>query len=124
MNLTRFSIDRFYETAEEWDVPDGYAEAFFNYLVYGLEPGSFFNAVLANDMYEAMIRSHPNNEVRLLGNLMKWINSMELRGIAWGDYDAIANWVKMDEASRRALLEKAEVIYSEREEILMVLQDG
>lgn len=124
MNLTKFSVDRFYESAEHWDVPDGYAEVIYNYLVYGLQPGSFFNAVLANDMFEAMIRSHPSNQVQLLAHTMSWLNSMGLRGVAWGNYDAINNWLKMDEATRRAYLEKAEVIYTEREEILKVLTEG
>lgn len=121
MNLTKFSVDRFYESAEHWDVPDGYAEVIYNYLVYGLQPGSFFNAVLANDMFEAMIRSHPSNQVQLLAHTMSWLNSMGLRGVAWGNYDSINNWLKMDEATRREHLELAKVIYTEQEEILKIL---
>lgn len=121
MKLAIVSVDRFYETAEDWAVPDSYAEVIYNYLVHGLEPGSFFYALLANDMFGAITRSHPSNEISKLGNTMKWINDMKLRGVAWGDYTTIQKWLEMDEKTRREHLELAKVIYTEQEEILKIL---
>ena len=123
MKLTKYSVNRFRNNAVQWEVPKEYFEPIFNYLVHGYSPGSFFTALLANDMFSAMARSHPANSVIGLKNLTNWINSLELRNIAWGNYEVVKNWLKTDEAARRVVLEKVGLVYSEQDEILKVLKD-
>jgi hypothetical protein len=50
MNLTAHSRNRILKTFELWRVPKDFADPMYNYLVHGYEPGSFFTAVLANDL--------------------------------------------------------------------------
>ena len=123
MKLTKYSVNRFRNNAVQWEVPKEYFEPIFNYLVHGYSPGSFFTSLLANDMFSAMARSHPANSVIGLKNLTNWINSLELRGIAWGNYEVVKNWLKTDEAARRVVLEKVGLVYSEQDEIIKVLKD-
>lgn len=123
MKLTKYSVNRFRNNAVQWEVPREYFEPIFNYLVHGYSPGSFFTSLLANDMFSAMARSHPANSVIGLKNLTNWINSLELRNIAWGNYEVVKNWLNTDEAARRVVLEKVGLVYSEQDEIIKVLKD-
>jgi hypothetical protein len=122
MKLTKYSTSRFYQSFAHWDVQREFAEPIFNYFVYGYSPGSFFTALLANDAVGALCRSHPANTVEALKALCNWLENSRLRGVAWGDYDTVDRWLRMDERMRRAVLEHAELIYSEDKEIWMTLQ--
>ena len=58
MKLSKFSIHKLQKTFNAWQVYDDYSLPVTNYLVHGLEPGSFFTSVLANDFAGAMTYSH------------------------------------------------------------------
>ena len=122
MKLTTYSINRFYETFVTYNVPKEYADPIFNYFVHGFQPGSFFTALLANDFVGAMCRSHPANTVEGLKMLCVWLQNSGMKTQAWGDYDTVDRWLQMDEGLRRAILEHAELIYSEEKEIWMTLK--
>ena len=122
MKLTKYSENRFYETFVTYNVPKEFADPIFNYFVHGFQPGSFFTALLANDFVGAMCRSHPANTVEGLKMLSVWLQNTGLKTRAWGDYDTVDRWLGMDEGLRRALLEHAELIYSEEKEIWMTLK--
>jgi hypothetical protein len=122
MKLTKYSENRFYETFVTYNVPKEFADPVFNYFVHGFQPGSFFTALLANDFVGAMCRSHPANTVEGLKMLSVWLQNTGLKTRAWGDYDTVDRWLRMDEGLRRALLEHAELIYSEEKEIWMTLK--
>jgi hypothetical protein len=122
MELTLYSENRFYETFVTYNVPKEFADPVFNYFVHGFSPGSFFTALLANDFVGAMCRSHPANTVEGLKMLSIWLQNSGLKTQAWGDYDTVDRWLRMDEGLRRALLEHAELIYSQEQEIMMTLK--
>jgi len=97
-------------------------EPVFNYLVYGFEPGGFFTSVFANDFAMAMQRSHLANSVEELKYLCGWIlNACPTE--AWGSYDKVRAWLKMDEKQRRQILEECELVYTEEQEIMMTLRN-
>jgi len=122
MELTEFSKERFQDSLLYWRVDDDFAHPVQNYLLYGFEPGGCFTAVLANDFLGAMLHSHPANSVDAFKALARWIvNCAPLE--AYGSYERVQAWRHMDEAERRAVLERHQLIYSEKEEIWMALRD-
>ena len=122
MKLGKLSTNRFYSTALEWDVEFEYAEIMHNYFVHGYGPGGFFTALLANDAFGALSRSHPGNDVQALKNLVGWINGMPLRGIAYGSYEAVDNWLTATTEYRRQKLVEANLIFEEQDEIMYILK--
>ena len=120
MKLTDHSKNRLMASLQHWKVPKDFAEPMYNYLVYGFEPGSFFRGWYANDA-TSIIRSHASNTVEALKALTRWmINCMP--DPAWGSHDKVNHWLKMSASDRRFVLEEYELVYTEQEEIMLVLK--
>ena len=122
MNLTKFSQDRFTSSAEGYEVDAEYMTPMYNYLIHGLQPGSFFIAVLANDWFGAMARSHPANTIPALKRLSAWI-ATRWPDRAFGSYSAVNAWLEMTADQRRSHLEAAVLIFSERDEVVLNLKN-
>ena len=122
MKLSDHSRNRLLHSFDLWNVPQEYSQHVYDYLVNGFDPGSFYTAVLANDFMSAVIRSHPNNQIDALKGLAGWIyNTMP--NTAWGSYDRVRTWLKMSDQDRRVVLEQAELIYTTKEEMWLVLKN-
>ena len=122
MELSKYSRNRIYETFVRWDVPKDFADPMYNYLVHGFPPGSCFTAILANDFTTAIRSSHPVNTVEALKALSGWIqDTVPLR--ARGNYDLVNLWCMMSDSDRRALLEELRLVYTEKEELVLILKD-
>jgi hypothetical protein len=121
MNITVYSRNRLYETFSKWDVPRDFADPMANYLIYGYDPGGFFTALLANDFFAAIQRSHVGNNIESLKCLVGWINDC-MPPEAYSSYDRVSEWRHLHEHSRRAILEKYELVYTEQEEIMLTLR--
>ena len=122
MKLSEHSRNRLLHSFDLWNVPQEYSQHVYDYLVNGFDPGSFYTAVLANDFMSAVIRSHPNNQIDALKGLAGWIyNTMP--NTAWGSYDRVRTWLKMSDQDRRTVLEQAELIYTTREEMWLILKN-
>lgn len=124
MELTKLSKYKFYESAKRWEVDKDYVDPIYNYLVHGFDPGSFFTALLANDAFGAFRRSHPGNTIPALKNLVGWLDDIGLRGTAYGSYDTIRDWLKMNSDVRRIILESRNLILTADEELWQTLKDG
>lgn len=123
MEIGKYSKNRFLRVANSWGVPKDYVDCIYNYLIHGLEPGSFFSAVLANDFFSAMIHSHPGNMVAALKNLTNWIYNLKGEKVFWGSYTVVKKWTKLSATVRRKKLEELGIIFSEQDEILMILKN-
>jgi hypothetical protein len=123
MEISKYSRNHILRLAKDWDVGREYLDPIYNYLVHGFEPGSFYSALLANDFFKAMLHSHPSNSALSLKNLTNWIRSTMGFGIFWGSEDVVKKWLSMTDIERRGQLERLNLIYSEKEEILMILKD-
>ena len=121
MNLSSHSRNRVMQTFSRWDVPKEFADPFYNYLVHGFGPGSCFTAVLANDFYTAIGSSHPNNTVNAFKSLAGWINEY-CPTEAYGSYEAVKHWLDLTADKRRAVLEKHELVYSEKDETFLIIK--
>jgi hypothetical protein len=122
MKLSDHSRNRLLHSFDLWDVPQEYSQHVYDYLVNGFDPGGFYTAVLANDFMSAVIRSHPGNQIDALKGLAGWIyNTMP--NTAWGSYDRVRTWLKMTDEDRRVVLEQAELIYTTKDEMWLVLKN-
>jgi hypothetical protein len=122
MNITVYSRNRLYETFSKWDVPRDFADPMYNYLVYGYQPGSFFSYVLANNFAKAILSSHPGNTIEALKHLVGWMRDT-LPEETWGNYDKVDTWCDMPWAMRRPILEKHRLVYTEKEEVMLILKE-
>jgi predicted Fe-S protein YdhL (DUF1289 family) len=43
---------------------------------------------------------------------------------AWGSHENVRKWLRMPEGERREILEKYDLIYSEKEEVELVLRNA
>ena len=122
MNLTDHSKNRLMQTFATWDVPKDFADPMYNYLVYGYQPGSFFTYVLANNFAKAILSSHPGNTMEALKHLVGWMRDT-LPEETWGSYDKVDAWCDINTKQRRIILEHNQLIYTSKEEIMMILKD-
>lgn len=121
MKLTAHSKNRLIESARLWSVPQEYFEPISNYLVHGFEPGSFFTSLLANDFLGAMRHCHPANSIPALKHLTGWIESA-VPFEAFGSYKKVTDWLALNSEQRRALLVQRGLVYTQEEEVMLVLQ--
>ena len=122
MKITKYNRNRLLGTFKHWSVPKDFAEPMYNYLVHGFNPGSCFSAVLANDFFRAISSSHPSNTVEAFKALAGWIHDT-VPCEAFGSYDTVSDWCYLSAEQRRAILEKQELIYTEEEEVMLILQN-
>jgi hypothetical protein len=123
VKLTRYSVERLYESAAVWTVAAEYRDALINYLIWGFQPGSFWSAVLANDFKRAIQSSHPANTIPALKAATGWIWD-SFPAVSRGSAAAVNAWIAMSEAERRGHLELCGLIYTEKEEVALILQSA
>jgi hypothetical protein len=123
VTLTAHSRNKFMGTFSQYEVPKDYADPIFNYLVHGFHPGGFWNAVLANDFMGAMGRSHPANTIVALKKIVSWMMNHLVNGTTHGSYEAVDKWLKTPVEERREVLEALGLVYSEKQEIVLILKD-
>lgn len=123
MKIGKYSESRIFHDAAQWQVPKSYAAVIYNYLVCGYDPGSFFTSVLANDFFGAMGHGHPGNDFLALKNLAAWIYNLKGENVFWGSYSIVKKWTKLSAESRREKLEELGIIFTEHEEIVLILKD-
>lgn len=122
MDFSRYSKVRIMKSAVEWEVSREYFDPIYNYMVHGFPPGSFFSALLANDLFRAMASSHPANSVNELKKLTAWIRSTMGHGIFWGSEEVVQKWLEMDSVQRREKLELLNLVIPEKQEVVMILK--
>ena len=123
MEISKYSKNHIMRGASDWEVPKDYFDPIYNYLIHGYEPGSFFSAVLANDFFRAVQSSHPANSIPALKHLTGWIRSTMGHGVFWGSEEVVQKWLKMSGEERRKKLELLNLVYPEKDEIVMILKD-
>lgn len=122
MKLSYHSKNKLLQTFADWNVPKDFADPMYNYLVHGWSPGSCFSSVLANDFAGAISSSHPSNTIEALKALVGWIrDTMPIE--AYGNHEKVAMWVKLIPEQRRDILEKNNLIFTIKEEVVKILKD-
>lgn len=79
------------DRARRAGVPDHLIDGLTNYLLYGLRPGHFLEAVLSNDLIEALKRGDEQSIAGLpaLGRFLYH----DMPANAWGSPDAVIAWM-------------------------------
>ena len=122
MNLSKYSKNKLMQTFQRWNVPEDFAEPFYNYLVFGWLPGSCFTSVLANDFVSAISRSHPSNTITAFKALVGWIRDT-VPEEAIGSYEKVNAWCGINPEQRRIILEHTGLIFTSKEEVIKILKD-
>lgn len=104
-----------------WEIPGEWAEIINRYVVYGISPGSFFTALLANDLLMAACKSHPANTWAAIICVCKWLLN-EAPYACHGSYDAIDKWTSLPQAERRRICEVKQLILTEQEEMWEIMK--
>jgi len=89
----------FWDTFESCPVPSEWQMELYNYIIMGLQPGSFFTAVLSNDLMRAAGSSHVLNDWLDIMALCQWIYH-EAPTCAWGDQSNVENWLALTKEQR------------------------
>jgi len=81
------------------EVPSHTIEALENYWIRGFEPGSFLNAALAGDLYQAAARADRWNK-DALGHIAVYI-AREAPDGSWGSSKVVRDWCNRGEWFQR-----------------------
>ena len=79
-----------YDATHYPNVPEYTIEALNNWAQFGLPPGGFIAAVLANDLSDAVDRADQDNEAALVDIVRYVINELPMD--CWGTDAKIAAW--------------------------------
>jgi hypothetical protein len=85
------------------DIPDLIQESLWNYIAYGLPPGSFMEAVLKNDFIAAMSRADSNWSGRSLKDLARWIDKYMPYYLRCSE-ESMKNWARRTDEERRDIM--------------------
>jgi 1,2-phenylacetyl-CoA epoxidase PaaB subunit len=85
------------------DIPDAIQSGLWNYLAYGLQPGSFLESVLTNNYVMAMVRADGTWTRRGLHDLAKWILH-EAPIDSWGSAEKYNAWRELTDEQRRDIM--------------------
>lgn len=114
----------FNESFHEWPLQDSdWKGAMERYVLYGISPGSFLEAVLANNLFYAACRSHPSNSWTSIMQLVKWLAN-QAPMLCWGDPDVVRKWMKMDPETRLTACRKAQLIPNDDQITFDVLKNA
>lgn len=125
----KYSRALFEHSMRRWDyyngpLPSDWVDTLWRYYAMGLSPGSFFSAVLANNMSDAMANCHPGNRVDSIRALCGWIRERGMHGIAWGDYDTVRSWLRLPQSMRVQHLAGNGLAYPSEAEVCLILEDA
>ena len=121
MKLSIYSERRLRNRLNYWGVYGDFEDPLYNYLGLGLDPGGFFSNALANDFTGAMSRCHLGNHPESIKALCGWLVNC-CPDSAWGSHRAVSQWIDTTEDQRRQALLAAKLIYTEPEEVMLILQ--
>ena len=98
-------LHKFFRSFDGFDVADDWQEVAYQYVVRGLPPGSFFEALYCGDLFKVVNSSHPNNTWEAISNLCKWIQYV-CPAECKGSYYAVQYWTRLTQEQRDVTLEK------------------
>lgn len=95
----------FIESFSGFGVPLELQEAFWNYFMYGLEPGGFGMAILRNDFVDAVCRAHRSLTADHFREIALWFSNTRLPRDSYGSDDNIEKWKRLSNEERRIIME-------------------
>lgn len=84
----------------DWPIGDDtWGQSMELWVLYGIDPGSFLKAVLANDLHSAALKTHPANQWQTIVELVKWLLN-RAPSECYGSYEKLAEWRKLTNDQR------------------------
>jgi len=90
VNGEELTIERIEKVFAQYRIPQYMADGTYNYLHYGVKPGSFLSAVICNDLRGAVENADDNNG-RCLVNWVKFFYNHCPAG-SWGSLETMKKW--------------------------------
>ena len=78
------------------------AEGLARYLDHGIPTGSFLQAVLSNDLFDAFQRADHENQHNMLGVVQYIYDNLPIG--AYGSPGSYTEWIKMDPGERQEIV--------------------
>lgn len=120
--LSPHSQSRFINTAHLHGVPaDDFAVPIMHYMSMGLDPGSFFCAILANDLRWAMTSRHSRVPAELIRAICCWLQS-DMPSLSHGSIQKVNDWMAMSDYDRRKRLELHHLVFTKEEELILAVR--
>jgi len=86
----------------QYRIPEHMHAGIINYVFYGILPGEFLQAVLRNDLAEAVGRADWMNQ-EVLPNYVRWLYNEAPQG-CWGSPEKVAAWIEARQEEQKAKL--------------------
>jgi hypothetical protein len=80
-----------------------------DYIIYGLNPGGFCTAMLANDLHRAVFSADVLNR-KLIYEIARWID-IECPRDSFGSYERVENWICDIDGIRTSFVKNYEKIF-------------
>jgi len=87
------------ETLRKYGIPEHMHFGITAYIVHGIPPGHFLEAVLSNNLREAAARADSENQAALF----QWVNWLynEAPSQCWGSPEKVTKWIESKRAERQ-----------------------
>lgn len=77
---------------EYYKMPENTLSSINNYIVYGIEPGSFLMSVLQNDLKRSFAKADKHNREAMF-EIVKYLYN-EVPIVAWGSEEKVKAWLE------------------------------
>lgn len=81
-------------------VPEDTLECLNNYIEHGIPTGGFLEAVINNDLFQAVARADDRN-IRVIPSIVSYLYN-EAPSTCWGSNQRMEHWVEQKRAEREA----------------------
>ena len=104
-------------------MPANWLDELKNYIIYGLDPGSFHKNLYCDNLAGAAQTSDSFNEWNWIQLFMDFLLTHAPRE-CWGNNEKVANWMKLDQAVRFKICHKYGLILSPEEATWDILESS
>lgn len=122
MAVSKLNFNKLHLAMRHWQIHLESRNTLVNYLIHGLEPGSFYRALLCNNAFDMMNSIHPATNISEIKAIVGFFSNTNLSGLAYGDNKSYNFWINLTTEQRIQILISARLIYSEKEEVAALLQ--
>ena len=104
------------------NMPDTYISDLQNYLIYGLEPGSFLKSLYSNDLRSAVRYTDSFNEWDWIRAFIEFLEH-NAPAESWGNTERVQKWMKLSNEDRFERLHECDLVLTEEETTIDILKE-
>lgn len=103
-------------------MPDTYISDLQNYLIYGLEPGSFLKSLYRNDMRSAVRTTDSFNQWDWIRAFIEFLEH-NAPAEAWGTDKRVEKWLRLSNEERFEINYRCGLVLTEEETTMDILKE-